>query len=712
MTMDVDMHGFELPFGMSLLSLLYDEIQTFDFDSSGSSSFYKEICLALLCHTSVPFFRMLNQWLGLEHHQAGDRLLSGLEYSPLIDPFEEFFIEDTIHPFAGALSSAPSIPRHMEYIGHYQIRKGNCLPRFVNKEQAFAILGAGNSLRLLQQCQKDHPLLNAHYLQETGSSNSIDDLRLSWILTDGEATSHLRKLYGFYEILRHYSRDRLRVDELPLHMDVCSVDSRDEQISDHLSIGSRSTDERSMEINETMHLPSLSPLPQEEFCSEFSRTLEKIMKYHTMSRKDSADNIIDYAIPMLDTIIEQSLHQPLQIWCPLLNNSAMSLLLNQFGLEDHLSLLKRYFLFGDDLFVAGLCNVLLPTGSDDDNVETGFPISRQDTWPPKLTQLNTSLRAVILDAVSQIPEIERRRICSSVQSERPTLDIEDILTFSIREKNGVNGWMNPYALDFLCLSYEANYPLNVVITEQVLEKYNRVFSFLLRITKVTTATKRLYEMFRGRRWYQPATGQALHRFRFGMEQFITSLCEYIFQIAIQATWSTFMQRLDKMKAFNNDQDSTASLDFFYMMDPITLSIYHDYILDRILFQCFLKRSQQSILHVLNSVFKDILSFSVAVEEYHRTNSTGPKAQEQEQKMMQRCETIFDSFMKHAKTFVKILQLLDDKGIGRLGNMMYSMNNSKQGIFGDIHEQAEAKAGIGGFVKELLTRLNFNGVYEL
>jgi hypothetical protein len=74
---------FTVPFGAQLLNLLQQEIIRFDLALSGNSALYRDICLAMLSYTSVPYLNMLSCWLRLscsddEHNQ---------------DPYQEFFID-------------------------------------------------------------------------------------------------------------------------------------------------------------------------------------------------------------------------------------------------------------------------------------------------------------------------------------------------------------------------------------------------------------------------------------------------------------------------------------------------------------------------------------------------------------------------------------------------------------------------------------------
>lgn len=120
-------------------------------------------------------------------------------------------------------------------------------------------------------------------------------------------------------------------------------------------------------------------------------------------------------IPTVDTLTHQSLMKPLEMWCPLLNESFMSSFLHQFKLQLHLSLLYNYFLFGNGTFVNGLKETFF---------KTGVSLSHSGRWPPRSYDLNMAL----LDLLADTEQDEEG---------------QDLLTFSIRETTESSSWRNP-----------------------------------------------------------------------------------------------------------------------------------------------------------------------------------------------------------------------------------------------------------------------------
>lgn len=245
----------------------------------------------------------------------------------------------------------------------------------------------------------------------------------------------------------------------------------------------------------------------------------------------------------------------------------------------------------------------------------------------------------------------------------------------------------------------------MVITPSILDKYNRIFVFLLRLLRASTITKRIYQPLRSLSWSRPVTRDKLFRYRFQMQQFMSALESYVHDTAIHATWIPFMQHVTDMHQ-NKPPQNKDSLDYVsIIMEPHAFRDYHEHILDCILFQCFLKQSQTRILQLLHPILQGIVFFGVVLDDYQANSS---KTLEEEDKLGMKCRRIFEHFQINSKIFVRVLMLLESKGSGRLSNIL---NSTRHSVFNDLYSKHEAKHGSDVFVKDLLTRLSLNGFYE-
>ncbi|KAI9032543.1 Spc98 family-domain-containing protein [Phycomyces nitens] len=643
---DIRTNGFYIPFGPDLLSLLANEVQAFDFSTEGNSALYKDICLALLCETSRPYLDILSQWLGLIA-DAEDIWAVGQDVS-LWDPYNEFFIVEKFIVTENGRNRC------------YKLRKEQSFPWCIDPQQADQILRAGNSLRLLHKFQPDNLLYNL------GEAHPV---LLDWQVTD---PSFAEEPYN----------DSTNQDVHPLDNETRSV------LEYILS--------QDVEMEEPLELriPALNPLPQ----GKFMATLERLMEYR--SRQDSSLCFV----PTLETIVNISLYRPLHYWCPRLNTCAMSLLLHRFCLKDHLDILHRFFLFGDGTFVSGITKILFAQEEPISTTQSGLNLGRDKTWPPRASELHSALRLVLLDSISQLPT--RIRLEESIGRCGRSETLQDIVSFSI-QPSGDHTWVRPSkveALDFLSMVYHAHPPLSIFITPGTLEKYGRLFAFLLPLLRIQASTQRTFYLLHPRcnlvSQYPKDLLHTLGCVRFQMNHFMNAMCGFVFDTAIGATWESWMTRLERLRT---GEPVTDPLDeALGTMDPFTFGEYHEHILDRILFQCFLKQNQKPIMNLLRKVFKSILVFGDLLESSQRDDE-----------WENQCRTSCRLFRRQAWHFVQMLRRLEDRGIGRLGNMMNSLQDQgKLGVFGDWHEQVEAKRGLEGFVKDLLHRLSQGGWYEV
>ncbi|EPB90179.1 hypothetical protein HMPREF1544_03013 [Mucor circinelloides 1006PhL] len=612
---------FMLPKGASLLNLLHREISRFDLASDGgNSALYRDICLILLSYTSVPYSSMMSRWLHFSNNGSDDPLYG--------DPYNEFFIGER------------TTTNKRDLLQGYKIRSDTELPYFIDKELALYILRSGISVRLLKLSKPDHPLFDIN-----------DSISLEFSVSSTENEEYLFRLQRVCDYIRSYNTTGLIAQQQTTMTTVANND-------DH------HTNQDTMQHD----MPTLPPLADDTKQSDFSIKLHQVLQ-------DEAN----HSIPTFDTMTRQSYIVPIQTWCPLLNESFMISFLNQFKLQSHLSLLYRYFLFGNGTFVNGLKATFF--------AKIGLN-HMGDCWPPKSFSLNLALQSLLL--------------------ENSQHEYDDLVTFFVRKTTADSQWNHPHAveaLNFLQLHYDATYPLNMVITPPILDKYNRIFTFLIQLLRVATVIKRCFEPLRNMRWYKTSTRDAICRYRFQMDQFTSALQSYIHDTAIEGTWSSFMQHVQAMQSQQTSSNSNSSSSKDYVsviMEPHSFRDYHEHVLDRILFQCFLKQSQTRIFKVLRPILQDIIFFSAILDDY------AVKDMDSEDKLNMKCSRIFDQFKNHSRVFISVLQLLETKGSGRLTNVL---NSTRPSIFNDLYARHEAKNGMDVFVKDLLTRLALNGYYS-
>ncbi|RUS35131.1 Spc98 family-domain-containing protein [Jimgerdemannia flammicorona] len=477
----------------------------------------------------------------------------------------------------------------------------------------------------------------------------------------------------------------------------------------------------------------------------------------------------DGHIPPLQILADQSLSHPLRAHCRLINASVLSLFFHDLNLRGHLTVLRRYMLLGDGVFVSGLTESLFT-----DEIETGdemdtagkragiglhIRLHSRQTWPPRGAELAMALKAVLLESIAANKEVRRGRK-EVVRRKGEVEGLDDLMAFAVlgeEDDEGNEPWRDPHAveaLDFLYLSYRPPHPVNTIITPSSLDKYNRLFTFLLHILRVEAVVRRLYRLIHERLPVNATIEQIegdhlLRRFRFEAHQFVKALYGYVFDVAIGSTWVLFTKRLDLMarRAMfgaaprRRDEDDVAAssigddqstvmgdddeeeeeeeeMDDSIIMDLDSLRAYHDHVLDRMLFQCLLKRRQESIMKVVNGIFTVIITLARVLDDHREAFLEKRPTVYEEDEHRRKCRGLYDKFRLYAGMLVKILMALEEKGGGRMGVGVrkeaaegLDEREAKYEQHRAYHDRMDTKSGVGGFLQELLLRLDFNGFYR-
>lgn len=183
------------------------------------------------------------------------------------------------------------------------------------------------------------------------------------------------------------------------------------------------------------------------------------------------------------------------------------------------------------------------------------------------------------------------------------------------------------------MDYKPPHPLEVLITPEVLSKYQRMFAFIIRLMRgrsfdvicrnlsfichtVESALSALFRMIRqtSRPLFPTlaASNKLLLHFRFTAHSFVSALSEYVFDTAIGGNFDPFIARLSP-----NDpttQRDRASPEF---TDVFMLAKSHSALLDDILSACLLRSGQRAVGELLRHSLELILEFTIVVGDLHR-----------------------------------------------------------------------------------------------
>ncbi|EFI28230.1 hypothetical protein CC1G_14255 [Coprinopsis cinerea okayama7 len=280
----------------------------------------------------------------------------------------------------------------------------------------------------------------------------------------------------------------------------------------------------------------------------------------------------------------------------------------------------------------------------------------REIWPPVSGDLSFFLRTVIVDSLN----LGKRWEDEEARKSRHIILEEAIwrIGFAIRDLpvgSGKDKWLNPLyieALDFLYMDYKPPRPMDILISHDILHKYQRIFAFILRLLRVESALKSVFRIARGTRdpTFQnlPQYRKLFLHFRFIAQSFVASLSSYVFDTAIGGNFDPFLARLSPKPP---SESGEASSDF---TDVFELAEAHSNLLDDILSACLLRTGQKAVSELMRHSLEIVLEFCVVVGELHRKRM-------KEYEAAPVIEDLYGRFRGKMGMLTKVLKGLVDKG---------------------------------------------------
>ncbi|KAJ7647019.1 gamma-tubulin complex component protein [Roridomyces roridus] len=283
-------------------------------------------------------------------------------------------------------------------------------------------------------------------------------------------------------------------------------------------------------------------------------------------------------------------------------------------------------------------------------VGLSWALLERETWPPVGAYLSFFLRTVIVDSF----DVNGEQLEDSSRRGTFWVEAERRLGFAIRDLPtgpGHDQWLNPLsieALDFLYMDYKPPHPLDILITPEILSKYQRMFTHLLRIMRVEHALSSVFRMCRSTsRPLFPtlvAANKRLLHFRFIAHSFVSILSSYVFDTAIGGNVNLFLAQLDQ------DQEDQTPV----FPDVFALAKAHAALMDDVLAACLLRTAQRGAGDLLRQALELVLEFAVLVGDV----KTG-RLQEYEAALM--LEDLAGRFRGRMGAFTRNLKAIVDKG---------------------------------------------------
>ncbi|BEJ16034.1 hypothetical protein CspHIS471_0506390 [Cutaneotrichosporon sp. HIS471] len=552
----------------------------------------------LLSHASKPFLDLLHQWIGLEDDSRTEEC-----EDPEAQPWADLGITRK------ALPPADGYDVRWEYT--FSARR---MPAFVPRDDRRTLFEAGRSLRALREASKGlHPLCSIDWpIRASWGWGRVDDL-------PNDLRSHARRVQREIDYWRGASALRARTISAS---SIGSLHSRRRTVytppppSSHgpsaPSSPSKSTTGKDKDADfwAVFNLPPGGHMGSKNSASLWVPALLDELDAFVQRHSGLDEPLLPSDSPTLELYISSHLLAPLLAHAALISRSLVSLYIDDLHFLDHLDVLKAFWLGGDAGFServgaalfgkdqAGAGEALglgrrartrarlgLDGGGSDSSqsswgVGLGLGLSDRTKWPPGGSELAYALRTALLD--DEIADLCNRG---------PVWEnLEDRVSFAVRslpdETEGGRRarWLNPQAieaLDFLYLAYSPPTAIATLLPTNIMDKYQRIHNFLLRLSRVDAVLRLLY--FSVLRPSLPPDASPLKTgvdatyirmssqvglppraqhgpfsasseaektalfLRYEMSWFVSSLSRYVLDTAVGHNWDVMRQRLDKLR---------------------------------------------------------------------------------------------------------------------------------------------------------------------
>ncbi|KZT55876.1 hypothetical protein CALCODRAFT_484411 [Calocera cornea HHB12733] len=317
------------------------------------------------------------------------------------------------------------------------------------------------------------------------------------------------------------------------------------------------------------------------------------------------------------------------------------------------------------------------TGEEFAAVGLGVGLTQRGQWPPGGSDLNWILRRVVIDSLA----VDMQGRSEAARVDKVWEEADSIVGFAIRDlEEGDDAWLDPLAveaLDFLDLQYKVPKSLVVILSDNVVWKYRRIFSFLLRVLRADSVVRTIFHPSFHEHLF-PASAQhtrLLYRTRFLAQSFVASLVDYLFDTAIRSPWDAFSTRLTQVRE-SNARDPE-------LQDVFAVAAYHDAVMDSILEGCMLRSHQAKLAGRLKACLRTILLLGQLVLDRRRGTISEEHGRE-------RLGMLADEISTDIQKLIELLKQYHGKEVER-----------KQGV--RRGETGPRRANLG----DLLLRLNFH-----
>jgi hypothetical protein len=618
------------------------------------------VLLKIMARVSSPWLELAEEWIGL-------RSDNGFSFGP----------KSKAITFVECESLAPDEPVTLTNT-EYSYRPES-MPAFMPPEDGELIFEIGQSLRIIRSHHPDHPL--SHPPARNGNQTPS----LEWTFDWHSIESVVQKAKAHEQALAVATRNYRPVNSTrQVQKGPEVIDSPVEQVPRE---DDSQLDSATFELSNIFDTLSAFPpaLPDELYQIILGGVNDE-------SASLLSSSTVDFSPPVALTPA-LSFKPVLAAQSRLVNAASIRLFFRSHNLRTHLTLQRNFHLLGDGVFMSRLTAALFdPDLSTTERKRgvmrsgsgMGLKLGNRSTWPPASSELRLALMGILSESYkSSVLYQSKKNVPQQAKSSH--FDLPGSLSFAIRQLSEAEAEriMNPeslYALDFLRLQYSPPSPLGVIITPLALEKYDTIFKFLLRLSRLLYTVSHLPHSL------DLSTSRL---FRLQAHHFVTRISAYFFDTGVRETWDVFTAYLDGIEDKVLEEDDAGELGTRVTEGIDDLRKQHELCLDRITFALLLRTRQQKVMVLLENIFGCILEFAKICNIMTDIDTTGSAE----------IDKLFSIFRSKVALFLDVCKgLIGKKGYGGSGG-------DARGTFG------KGTSGEENVIERLVTTLDYNEYFS-
>ncbi|PWW73160.1 hypothetical protein C7212DRAFT_359524 [Tuber magnatum] len=656
-----------------LLAAIFEVVQ----QEQHRSGWLKPLLMETLARVTRPWLEFVEEWIGLCRPAGGE----GIGFKGLVE--RGFFVrveEETYVDDRGA-----------ERTNRNFVFDNAKVPSFMSAESGESVFESGKSLRFLQKFHPNHPL------SRPGAVEGVRAPKLEWKFS-WEDLNNLQSQAMNYERELRSAVNKYSMRELVAMAPMAGNHQSAPGGTEAFETFGKSKEEIGAMIDKSVSamnnsLPPIDHLHKEDLL----RTLVLKISRLELSSDPEHDHLTTFEPPISITPVLSFSHI-FSVQAKIINTACLNMFFKEHKVREHLSLLRKFELFGDGVYSSRLSHALF--GDELDGTEKrggvhrtggtmGLKLGSRDSWPPASSELRLALMGVLNESFNN------SQTKGGIYHAGKDGDLPGGLSFGVRDMTmeELERCMDPSgleALDFLKLQYKPPSPLNAIITTTALYQYDRLFKLLLRVLRMLFVVNKLFRdaTSRGSHWH--TVDPVAQKFRIEAHHFVDTVCSYMFEIGVGSAWRRFEDKLQDIERKLDSPDSDLGTEGIER-----LRVYHESILDRIMFATLCRKRQAPVMKLMEDIFISVLTFA----KYSHAKSIGVRTSDGE-----KISALYTGFKRRVGIFISVCRGLSEKrGYGD-GKKDSEGRRAVDAIFGTGYKEE------GNLLSMLLLRLEMTGYY--